>query len=405
MQGIVSQKKLKGGLGLFDLKNFLDAQKIAWVKRSKTLDDWWKIFLYSRCYGNVFNIRSDDFDARYVPCLNNIVTGYETFMFNLTKKNENCRDAYLYKNGALTIGLRNNRMLSDTNFTADFFNTYEYKIKQLRTTDIFVDNLYVGLNNFRINSGIPVSLFHYQMLKGLVETAIVRYRKHVPEEQTTVEIATFVNRSKKGSKRFRKILTPISVDYIPHNIIKFRDNVDVIVGLECAKKLNSCWNSNIFNNSTRTFLFKLYNNTLGYNNAVAHFVRNHSPNCTFCDIVGVQEMFNETPLHLFFNCVTTETFIDDMFKWFVNDITFEFSRTEFFTTFDRQAFANAKNVVLTVFSKLLLKFLWDSKQRHTLPCTVHGRVSISTEITSMTETNRKFKNLFQNSGLGTNFVL
>jgi hypothetical protein len=94
-----------------------------------------------------------------------------------------------------------------------------------------------------------------------------------------------------------------------------------------------------------------------------------------------------------------------MFKWFVNDNTFEFSRTEFFTTFDRQASANAKNVVLTVFSKLLLKFLWDSKQRHTLPCTVHGRISISTEITSMTETNRKFKKLFQNSGLGTNFVL
>jgi hypothetical protein len=40
-----------GGLGLFDLKNFLDAQKIAWVKRSKTLDDWWKISLYSKCYG------------------------------------------------------------------------------------------------------------------------------------------------------------------------------------------------------------------------------------------------------------------------------------------------------------------------------------------------------------------
>jgi hypothetical protein len=326
-------------------------------------------------------------------------------MFNLTKKNENFRDAYLYKNMALTFGLRDNRTLNETSFTANFFNTYGYKIKQLRTTDIFVDGTYVGLDNFRINSGIPVSLLQYRMLKGIVETAIVRYRKHVSEEQNTVEIATFVNRSKRGSKRFRKILSSYVADYIPHNIIKFRDNVDVIVGLPCAKKLNACWNNNIFNNSTRTFLFKLYNNTLGYNNAVAHFVRNHSPNCTFCDIAGVQEIFNETPLHLFFSCTTTETFINDMFKWFMDDNTFEFSRTEFFTLFERQAFANAKNVVLTVFSKLLLKFLWDSKQRHTLPCTVHGRILISTEITSMTETSRKFKKLFQNSGFGTNFVL
>jgi hypothetical protein len=202
------------------------------------LDDWWKISLYSRCYGNVFNIRSIDFDARYVPCLNTIVTGYENFMFSLTKKNENFRDAYLFRNKALTIGICDNRVLSETNFTAEFFNTHGNKIKNLRTTDIFADNNYVGLNVFRINTGIPMSLSHYQMLKGIVETAMVRYRKHVLEDQTTVEVATFVNRSKRGSKRFRKILTPIADDYIPHNIIKFRDNVDVIVGLECAKKLN-----------------------------------------------------------------------------------------------------------------------------------------------------------------------
>ncbi len=121
---------------------------------------------------------------------------------------------------------------------------------------------------------MPVTLLQYQMLKGIVETALVRYRKHVPSEQTTVDVATFVNRSKRGSKRFRKILTSVVTDYIPHNIVKFRDNVDVVVGLECAKKLNSLWNINIFSNSTRTFLFKLYNNTLGFNNAVAHFVRN-----------------------------------------------------------------------------------------------------------------------------------
>jgi hypothetical protein len=216
------------------------------------------------------------------------------------------------------------------------------------------------------------------MLKGIVETALVRYHKHEPVDQSTVDVATFINRTKRESKRFRKILTSVSGDYIPHNSVKFRDNVDVVVGLDCAKKLNSCWNLNIFSNSTRTFLFKLYNNTLGYNNAVAHFVRNHSPNCTFCDIAGIQEAFNETPLHLFFNCGTSEIFIDSMFKWFVNDNTFEFSRTEFFTIFDRANFSPAKNCMLTVFSKLLLKFMWDSKQRHSLPCTVHCKIAIGT---------------------------
>jgi hypothetical protein len=149
-----------GGLGLFDLKNFLDAQKIAWVKRSRTLDDWWKISLYSKCYGTVFNIRSNNINACSLPCLHNIVTGYENFMFNLTKKNENFRDAYIYRNNALTLGLWDNRVLSELNFTGDFFNNHGYKIKNLRISDLFVDSNFVGLNVFRNNTGIPVSLRH-----------------------------------------------------------------------------------------------------------------------------------------------------------------------------------------------------------------------------------------------------
>jgi hypothetical protein len=228
-----------GGLGLFDLKNFLDAQKIAWVKRSRTLDDWWKISLYSKCYGTVYNIRSNDFDARFLPCINNIAIGYENFMFSLTKKNENFRDAFLFKNKALTLGIRNNRVLSELEFSAAFFTTYGHKIKNLVVRDIFLDDNYVSLQNFRNDTGMPVSLFQYQMLKGMVETALVRYRKLATVEKTTADVATFVNRSKKGSRRFRKILTVTITDYVPHNIVKFRDNVDVVIGLDCAKRLNS----------------------------------------------------------------------------------------------------------------------------------------------------------------------
>jgi hypothetical protein len=92
-----------------------------------------------------------------------------------------------------------------------------------------------------------------------------------------------------------------------------------------------------------------------------------------------------------------------MFKWFVNDNTFEFSRTEFFTVFERANFSPAKNYTLTVFSKLLLKFMWDSKQRHC--CTVHCKAAVGSEMTSMSEISVKFKNIFQKSGLGDNFVI
>jgi hypothetical protein len=35
------------------------------------------------------------------------------------------------------------------------------------------------------------------MLRGTIETAKERYRKDKPNEKTTVEVTTFVNRSKK----------------------------------------------------------------------------------------------------------------------------------------------------------------------------------------------------------------
>ncbi len=57
-----------GDLGLFDLQSFLDAQKIAWIKRAKSVDDRWKIVIYSKCYGNVYNIRSREFDSSKEPC-------------------------------------------------------------------------------------------------------------------------------------------------------------------------------------------------------------------------------------------------------------------------------------------------------------------------------------------------
>jgi hypothetical protein len=49
--------------------------------------------------------------------------------------------------------------------------------------------------------------------------------------------------------------------------------------------------------------------------------------------------------------------------------------------------------------------MWDSKQRFSLPCTVHCRVAIGAEITSMTEIKAKFRKIFQASGYGTNFAI
>jgi hypothetical protein len=78
-----------------------------------------------------------------------------------------------------------------------------------------------------------------------------------------------------------------------------------------------------------TFLLKLHNNTLGYNRYVAHFVRGHSPYCTFCDLLEIPEPSLETPLHIFFECRVVSELIDNVFKGVYGDNNFLFSRWEY----------------------------------------------------------------------------
>ena len=62
----ISKKRMtmtceEGGLGLFKISDFLDAQRCSWIKRAQNLNDIWKRTIYASSYGNITNI-SD-------PCL------------------------------------------------------------------------------------------------------------------------------------------------------------------------------------------------------------------------------------------------------------------------------------------------------------------------------------------------
>ncbi len=389
-----------GGLGLFDLKIFLDAQRIAWIKRAKNVDDSWKITLYSKCYGSIFNVRSSDFDKNNEPCLYTIVSSYDKFVVNYTKFAENYKDAYLFNNDALTLGLNDRRKIYRGTFQIDFFAEHKRRIRQLTTLDMLTnDGRTVTRETFTERTGLAVSIQTFRLLKGLMETARVQYQKNDLIDRTTVNIQMFLNRARKGSKLYRLILTATQDDYIPHNIVKFSNNMEINVGLECSKIVNSLWCTTSLTNSTRTFLFKLYNNILGYNNAVAHFVRNHSLNCTFCDIARNPEIIDETPLHLFYNCPSVFPLLDNIFIWVTGDPNFELARLEFFTQFTREGLSESKNTILSHVSKLIQKFIRDSKQRYCLPNINHCKVMISQELATVSETNSKMKNKIALAGM------
>ncbi len=62
----------------------------------------------------------------------------------------------------------------------------------------------------------------------------------------------------------------------------------------------SLWNSQGLTNRSKVFLFKFFNNILGINTRLSHFVPNHSRGCTFCSLNGILPVPDETFMHIFF---------------------------------------------------------------------------------------------------------
>jgi len=389
-----------GGLGLFEINHFLAAQQCAWISRAQDLNDRWKILLYYYSLGNVNNIRASMVKMEDCPVLYNIVVSYEKFFGGFAKYNENFWDSHIYENNAHMVSLRQRTRLSSDFFDVEFFMQEKVKIFNLRVRDFFLDkNTPISFEQFNTNSDLNLSRAQFNKIKDMCKMAKTKYSKKDGSKEKCVDISDFMNRKKKGCKRYRKMIVGEIDNFIPHNIVKFAESTDTVINLETSKKINSIWANTALGNSTRTFLFKLHNNTLGYNQTVAHFVRGHSPNCTFCDILGNQEITPESPLHLFYECQAVEVLTNNIFSWMLDTNTVV-TRNEIFTVFNRAD--HRKNDALNLLSKILLKYYWDCKQRFCLPNLENAKVILRSEINTLKLCNKKIRTIFDNSGIDLN---
>ena len=87
-----------GGLGLFKIESFLNAQKCSWVKKVSNLNDLWKLKLFTGSGYTAYNLRSSFFDETEAPVLISLARSWEIFYFGFTAKNENSREAFVFDN-------------------------------------------------------------------------------------------------------------------------------------------------------------------------------------------------------------------------------------------------------------------------------------------------------------------
>jgi hypothetical protein len=106
-----------GGLGLFNVQNFLDSQTCSWVRRCRKADQDWKVRLLRAGTGNLYRINPDVWEEGLYPVLHNIAVAFAKFTGNFTKNNTNYKKAYLLNNTALTIGIRSRATLKKMTLT------------------------------------------------------------------------------------------------------------------------------------------------------------------------------------------------------------------------------------------------------------------------------------------------
>ena len=389
----ISRKRMvmtceEGGLGLFNLGHFLDAQRCAWIKRANSLDDYWKRALYNKSYGSVTNVRADHFNRDETPILHCIALSYEKFLTHHTMWNENFRSSSVFNNPALTVNLRT-KDTADMEFFGDLVHTHMAEIHRLKMSDIY-NNGYTALEAFVANTGIPVSDRKLTGLRGIFDVAVIKYAKENGHTLDNTEILTYINRFKKGSKSFRRVFSGKRNDTISSNINRFAINTETIIGLDLSEKLNSSWNISYLDNTLRTFIFKLYNNALTYNHVICHFANNVEPLCTFCILTRNHDPERDTALHMFYSCPTTELLNEGFFSWVfsANRIV---SRSEVFGNFNDPN--NDNNEVLFISTKISQKYIWDCKLRKTLPSLEDLKNIIKTEFQVLKKVSKKFKEI------------
>jgi exonuclease III len=391
----VFQQCCEGGLGLFKLSEFLGSQKATWIMRAeKSIDSEWKKEIHRCTLGNFYR-----YDENCLTFLDPNLTAIVDSMIRVKRSFAGKRNNYLHlpflSDPIFSLGVRTKSFLTPADFDdagdADFISL----LLNLTLKDLLDNNGdLITLQELQNKTGYNFTRQHHQKIAKVFGAAAIRFKCDVTPVNVGTNLTKFFSHWKRGSKKIRKILVN-SASSVPHNIVKFSENMNIVIGIDDSKKLNDFWTVRAASNAMRTFIFKLHNNTLPFNTMLSHFVRGHPRNCTFCDILENPEEEDETPFHLFYSCTYTERIRENFFRWITNDDQFFISRQEFFGIFN--SFNNDENFCMLWASKIFIFHMWQCKLKKILPSFESVKKFFVGEIKTMQNVSNDFRNKINKS--------
>jgi hypothetical protein len=282
------------------------------------------------------------------------------------------------------------------NFDQLFFgDACDYHVLANLTWEKLTENfIFRSRRDIRQFLGITMNADQYEKLKSSYANA---HRKYYSAGDKILTLHDFFAGIKKGS---RKLRTVASQSKNNSNSAKCSINKYLnIAGVEIPErqiivKLNNNWTRHFLNSDFRTFLFKLYNNTLGINARVYHYNPERGPECTFCLKKKNLPADRETIQHFFWHCPTSNQSITVLSNSLLN---FELTKVNFFLGTDDR---NVYNDALMVIFDLIKYILWLARIRRAIP-TTHSMTSDFTYLWCIIlDSSKRIKSLVTNS----NFV-
>jgi hypothetical protein len=302
----------KGGLGLFDLTKFLDAQRCSWIQRARKLRiDNWRFDLTMLAPGNsVALVRPCDIDKATHPILFNLVNSYCSFVTEFTRINSNFRTVPFVDNPAFSRGPNDPRPLNKFFFGVDFYNRHKILLRNLTMGDCFADDRFKSIEEFTLDN-LPLTPVIWMRLQlALVNCNRTLFNPPLQWPTLPTTLSGLHDTVIRGSKKFSKIIQFKSAScYIineSQSVVTFCNLVNLVVPpAETVSAIYGSWSNSFLPNDFREFIYLERNNFLKTGTRAANYVANLDDRCTFCRIINPDTVVRESFFHLFFTCPTT----------------------------------------------------------------------------------------------------
>jgi hypothetical protein len=364
----------KGGLGMIDLTEYLIGLKCSWIKRcNNNIIDIWRNELNDLSKGNILQVLKRNLVEIKNRLLYRIACSFEEFKCRFFTQNNNWELSNIIGNPLL---INNKREKSQVNLDFLYTNQNSEILQTLQLGQLapVEDEL---LPQATINQTIGKNLTdnEYETLKiCLKDSLALAAKKRISTNAPSLNLNQFMNRFKKGSKPFRKILgqnreSKFKCKKKTTVVTFFRLINENIMEESELEKLNSLWNNNCLNNKWREFILKFRNNLLGLNTRVSHFNINVDRGCTFCRKENKVPVPDETFIHLFYQCPSTSVVINKVLEKHFFDMRMinETEKKLFLFCGINPRTGKIDNFFLELVASVIMYSIWDCKLSKQIP--------------------------------------